>query len=286
MVRLHILGCGTPTPTPKRFGTSYVADVDGELFMIDCGPATTHKLVKAGLRPTDVDYLFITHHHFDHVVDYPCFVLTRWDQSRGTENQLQVFGPPPTEGVTEILLGDEGVYASDWKDRVENPVSHRVFENRGGTLPRPPLKVDARDVGPGKVCSGKGWEMTAVRNVHRRPRLEALSYRLDAGPKSVVFTGDTEPCDAVVDLARGADAMLCMCWDDQDKMEAEGESPGQCGTKGAARMAREAGVGMLVMVHMGPHISGHGALEKGIGDISEIYDGRVVFAEELMTLDV
>ncbi len=285
MVRLHILGAGTPTPTPARFGTSFVAEVDSELIMIDCGPATTHKVVKAGLWPTDIDHLFITHHHFDHVVDYPCFVLARWDQCSGKENDLRVFGPPPLEAVTETLLGEDGVYSSDWKDRVENPVSHRVFENRGGTLPRPPLKVIAKDIGVGKVYSSNGWQMTAVENVHRRPRLKSLAYRLDAGSSSIVFAGDTEPCQAVVDLARGADALVCTAWDDQDKMEAQGESPGQCGTKGAARMAAEAGVKTLVLNHMGPYISGHGPLEKGIGDICQIYDGRVVIAEELMKLD-
>ena len=43
--------------------------------MFDCGPAATHKLVKAGLYPTQVDNLFFTHHHFDHNIDYPCFLL-------------------------------------------------------------------------------------------------------------------------------------------------------------------------------------------------------------------
>ena len=53
MARLHILGAGTPTPTADRFGTSYVLDLGGgRLAMFDCGPAATHKLVKAGLWPT------------------------------------------------------------------------------------------------------------------------------------------------------------------------------------------------------------------------------------------
>ena len=56
--RLYILGAGTPTPTPTRFGSAFVLDIDGEKVMFDCGPATTHKLVKAGLWPTDIDYLF------------------------------------------------------------------------------------------------------------------------------------------------------------------------------------------------------------------------------------
>ena len=80
MARVTVLGAGTPTPTPTRYGSAYVLEIGGERMMIDCGPAATHKLVKAGLRPTEVDYLFFTHHHFDHDVDYPCFLLTRWDQ--------------------------------------------------------------------------------------------------------------------------------------------------------------------------------------------------------------
>ena len=93
-MKIHILGAGTPTPTPTRFGSAYVLDVDGEKVMFDCGPAATHKLVKAGLWPTEIDYLFFTHHHFDHDIDYPCFLLCRWDQSIGKENKLRVFDPP------------------------------------------------------------------------------------------------------------------------------------------------------------------------------------------------
>jgi ribonuclease Z len=88
----------------------------------------------------------------------------------------------------------------------------------------------------------------------------------------------------VVELARGADMMLCMCWDDQQRMEAMGESGGQCGTLGAARMAQEAGVKRLVLVHVGPHLAQHGPMEKGIGDVRRLYEGEVIFAEELMSL--
>ena len=93
MAQVHVLGAGTPTPTPERYGSSYVVQVGGDFLMVDCGPSTTHKLVKAGLFPTQIDYLFFTHHHFDHDVDYPCFLLTRWDQSIGVEKELEVFGP-------------------------------------------------------------------------------------------------------------------------------------------------------------------------------------------------
>ena len=41
-----------------------------------------------------------------------------------------------------------------------------------------------------------------------------------------------------------------------------------------------------ILVHMGPHISQHGPLEKGLGDIREVYGGQVIYAEELMAIDV
>ena len=286
MTRVHVLGAGTPTPTPTRFGSSYVVEVAGEQLMVDCGPATTYKMVKAGLWPTDVDYLFFTHHHFDHDVDYPCFLLCRWDQGVGKENRLQVFGPKLTVKITEGILGEDGLFAHDLNARMNHPASQQVYMNRGGVLPRRPPDVVARDVGPGKVYNAADWEMTSSVAEHAQPYLDSLAYRLDSPGASIVFTGDTQPCESVVSLARGADAMLCMCWDDQELMDENGEASRQCGTTGAARMAQEAEVKKLVLVHIGPHLSAHGPMEKGMADIKRIYDGEVVFSDELMALEV
>ena len=286
MLRVHVLGAGTPTPTANRFGSAYVVALGDQHLMVDCGPAATHKLVKAGLWPTQIDHLFFTHHHFDHDVDYPCFLLCRWDQSIGNENQLQVYGPDLTETITERILGENGAFAHDWKARVNHPLSQRVYVNRGGTLPRKPPDVMARDVGPGLVCTGKNWEMHAATAEHVQPYLDSLAYRLDTSEGSIVFTGDTQPCQSVVELAQGADLMLCMCWDDQEVMLQNGEAEGQCGTTGAARMAQEAGVKQLAVVHIGPHLAAHGPMEKGIGDIKAIFEGSLIFADELSVLDV
>ena len=180
MARVHILGAGTPTPTPERFGSSFVAEVAGEKIMVDCGPAATHKLVQAGLWPTDIDYVFFTHHHFDHDVDFPCFLLCRWDQSIGKENTLQVFGPTLTEHLTYGIIGEDGVFAHDWKARVSHPASQQVHVNRGGTLPRKPPEVLAKDVEPGRIFSGRDWEMTSARAEHAQPWLDSLAYRIDS----------------------------------------------------------------------------------------------------------
>src|SRR3989304_3332987 len=193
MAQIFVLGAGTPTPTPHRFGSAFAVQVGGEYLMFDCGPAATHKLVKMGIFPTQVDYLFFTHHHFDHDVDYPCFLLCRWDQSVGKEQTLQVFGPTLTQTLTERIIGEQGVFAHDWKARVNHPLSQRVFVNRGGTLPRKPPHVLAKDVGPGPVHRGREWAVSAAPAEHVQPYLDSLAYRLPSNQGSLGFTGGPPP---------------------------------------------------------------------------------------------
>ncbi|MGH8866544.1 MAG: MBL fold metallo-hydrolase [Actinomycetes bacterium] len=283
--RVHILGSGTPTPTPERFGSAFAVEVDGQTLMVDCGPAATWKLVKAGLSPTAVTNVFFTHHHFDHDVDYPCFLLTRWDQDIA-ESPLHVYGPPPTERLTEQLIGPDGAFAHDYNARINWPVSQRVFANRGGTLPRKPPLVHAHDIEAGDTHEAGEWTMRTARALHVQPYLDSVAYRLDTAAGSVVFTGDTEPCESVRDLAEGADVMLCMAWDTTAQMADTGEADGCCGAESAARMAAEAGVGKLVLVHTGPRISAPGHTEEAISEVKEFFDGEVVFAEEIMSVDL
>jgi len=286
MARVFILGAGTPTPTPVRFGSAYVVEIGDEYLMFDCGPAATYKLVKVGIFPTQVDYLFFTHHHFDHNVDYPCFLLTRWDQSVGNENPLQVYGPVPTEMMTERILGENGAFVHDWKARVNHTASQRLYVYRGGTLPREPPRIMAKDVGPGLVHKGRNWQVTAAPTEHVQPWLDSLAYRIDSPEGSIVFSGDTQPCQAVIDLAQGADTMLCMCEDDQERLNDIEGTHAPCGTTEAAGMARAAGIKRLILVHIGAHLATHGPMEKGIGDMRRVYNGEVIFAEELMSLRV
>ena len=285
MTSIHVLGAGTPTPTPNRFGSAFVVKTGSDQIMLDCGPAATHKLVKSGLWPTNINHLFFTHHHFDHDIDYPCFLLCRWDQSTGKEDILKVYGPKLTEQITRgILDKEEGLFAHDWIARVNHPLSQRIHVNRGGTLPRKPPYVQAKDVGPGKVHSGKDWEVTAASAEHVQPYLDSLAYRFETPNGSIVFTGDTQPCESVKTLAHEADMLLCMCWDEQSVMDESGEAGGQCGTEGAAKMAQRAGAKKLVLVHIGPHLSQDKVKTRSANELSKIYEGEIVFADEMMSL--
>jgi len=285
MSKIYFLCTGTPTPTKSRFGTSYVLQIGNDFLMFDCGPAATHKLVKLGLFPTQIDYLFFTHHHFDHNVDYPCFLLCRWDQSIGKENILQIWGPPPTKWITERLIGPDGAFNHDWKARVEHPVSQNVFVNRGGLLPRPKPAYNVIDIGPGEVIKKDHWTVTTAEAKHMEPYLQTLAYRVDSDEGSIVFSSDTGPCETVKKLAEGADTLLVHCWDHQEKMAAD-LAKVIAGTLDSAKIGQESRVKRIILSHQGSNLARPGSREKGIADISKIFDGEIIFAEELMILEL
>src|SRR5690349_18800645 len=95
--RLIFLGTGTPSPLVHRAASSYLLEVEGRRFLIDCGPGAVRRLIEAKIPLTSVSHLFLTHLHYDHCVDFACFSLIRWDQSNGKIPDLQVYGPQPVE---------------------------------------------------------------------------------------------------------------------------------------------------------------------------------------------
>lgn len=276
-----ILLGGTPTPTPDRFGTSILVEADGQSLLLDVGPGATRRLVQAGVNPQEVGAVVFTHHHFDHNAGFPGFFLSRWDQSAGRYEELSVFGPPPTRQFLDRLFAeDAGAFWPDLRARMSHPLSQRIYENRGGTLPRLPPEPAVQEVQPGDTFSHGVIEMTASMARHVQPFLDCNAYRLEVGGGSMVYTGDTEPCDEVVELATGCDVLVSMCWDAQGEMDSTGEALGQTGTLGAARMARDAGAGSLVLTHAGPVLDA--GLPPGEAKLIEaIYDGPVYLASEL-----
>jgi ribonuclease BN (tRNA processing enzyme) len=256
--------------------------VAGDYLMFDCGPAATHKLVKMGLSPTQIDYLFLSHHHYDHSVDYPCFLLTRWNLSIGQEPSLRVWGPPPTERITGRLIGADGAFATDWTARAQHPDSLLYYAEAGGVGPRPAPEVEVREVESGKIAEQSGWVVTAAPAKHQEPWLRTLAYRVDSDQGSIVFAGDTVPCEPVAQLAQGAGTLVVSCWDHQHALGVS-QMPSIMGTLEVARFAQQTGVKRLVLTHIHEPLDQPGSKEKAIADIARLYEGEIIFGQELMT---
>jgi ribonuclease BN (tRNA processing enzyme) len=283
--RLFLIGCGTPTPTPERFGSCLIVELGDRRLMFDCGPGTTYKMVRMGLAPISISHLFFTHHHYDHNADYPCFLLCRWDHEREGVSRLKVYGAPPTARLTERLIGDRGAFVDDWHVRVAHPASQEVYAARGGQVPRPKPEFDVHEVSAGDRIEAEPFLVTAGKAVHLQPMMDCLTYRIDWKGGAMVITGDTGRRRDIEKLAEGADTLIVNVWDHQENMSAALTS-GFCGTLDAAQMAAAAGVSRLLITHQGPNLCRPGSREKAIADMAAVFRGEIVFGEEFMVLEL
>ena len=93
-MRLWLLGTGTPTPSVRRMCSGYLVEVGGDFIVFDHGFGAHHRLLELGIAATQISHAFFSHHHYDHIGDYPRLLLTRWDQAAGSVRELEVYGPP------------------------------------------------------------------------------------------------------------------------------------------------------------------------------------------------
>ena len=285
MPQVIILSSGTPAPSVSRWGSSFVVEICGEWMMFDCGPATTYKLYKMGLKSTQIDKLFFTHHHSDHDADYPTFLLTRFHMSIGVENDLQVYGPVLTKQLTQRLLGENtGAFWHDIVARTNHPISLEFYQNRGGKLPRKPPVIHATDIGPGKIISGENWEMTAARVEHVQPYLDSLAYRIDSDEGSIVFSGDTKPCEALTSLATNADMLIMECIKTNEQSKGTASANSETDTIGAGKTATDAGVKKLVLCHQAPELDQPTLKAQAIKEVRSEFKGPIVWGEEMFKI--
>jgi len=153
-------------------------------------------------------------------------------------------------------------------------------------LPRPKPEIIAKDIGPGKICQGKDWEVTSAPAEHVEPWLDSLAYRVDSSEGSIVITGDTRPCESVLNLAKDVDTLVCLCVYIQEEIDNTPEADYMCGSITSAEMARDSNSSRLVLVHQIHALDEKSKQEKALSDITSIFKGDIVWGEELMDLDL
>jgi ribonuclease Z len=102
-MRITLLGTGTPTLDQNRKGSSLLIEVEYEKLLFDAGRCVTTQLLNAGVQPQNVNPIFITHHHFDHIGNLGELLLTMWHNERSS--QIDIFGPNGTSEIVAALLG-------------------------------------------------------------------------------------------------------------------------------------------------------------------------------------
>jgi len=283
-MKLWLLGTGTPTPSLRRMCSSYLLQVGGEYFLFDHGFGAHHRLLELGIEATKVSRVFFSHHHYDHIGDYPRLLLTRWDQGAGHVPELEVYGPRGMAAITERLIADDGAFGLDLISRTQNQASLDVYRARGGEGERARPHPVIHELAPGDVASGDGWTVRAVEVHHFQPHLTSLGYRLDAEGHSFVYSGDTGPCRALQTLAQDCDVLVHMCHYLTGTAFSKTFAAYTMGHREVAELAHAARVRNLVLSHVTTQFDRPGMRERVLREVGEIYKGNIYFGEDLMEI--
>ena len=100
--RLILLGTGGgPRQNKMRAQSSWVVLANDVPYVVDCGEGVSRQLVFANVPLRNLRYLFITHHHSDHNLDYGNLIYNAWVS--GFKGRIDTYGPPPLEKITKSL---------------------------------------------------------------------------------------------------------------------------------------------------------------------------------------
>jgi ribonuclease Z len=283
-MKIRLLGTGTPTPSLKRKSSGYLIEVDKDVIIFDCGPGSYHRMLEAGIKPTQVTNLFLTHLHYDHCLDYATLMLTRWDQGADLVDELNIYGPSPIRKITEQLIGRNGAFSPDIQARIKHQGSIDIFEARGGTTPRRWPKPNVKELEPDSTVENKNWRIKTCEVNHVQPYLKCFAYRLETKEGSFVYSGDSGPCEELVKLANNCDVLVHMCHYISGT-EPTDEYAKVCGGHlEVAETARKANAKTLVTSHMLNQMDVPGVKERIINEMGEIYKGNIIWGEDLMEI--
>jgi ribonuclease BN (tRNA processing enzyme) len=212
--------------------------------------------------------------------------MTRWDQGAGRIPELNVYGPRYTARMTELIVGDDGLFGPDLRARTELPMSQAIYVARGGTLPRAKPRPSVRELSAGDTVDGGAFTVKVAAVLHAQPILECYAYRVEADGASFVYSGDAGPCQAMVELARNCDVLVHMCqYMSGTALNREFEKR-NAGHLELARLAQEASVRNLVVSHIAEQFDRPGMRERVIREMGAIYQGNLFLGEDLMEIPV
>lgn len=230
---LTVLGSSSPYPRPGNPCSGYLISSAGTRVWVDAGTGTLAELQRH--TPLDaVDAIWISHLHADHCADLlTAYYALLYADIRLTA-PIPLYGPP---GLADRLAGF--LTNSPERSPVERAFAfHDLYDGH------------SVQIGPLSLTSG------AVE--HGMP---AFALRVDEAGNSLVYSGDSSPCDGLTALATGCTTLLCEA--DLNAPEFGHHTPEQAATTAAAARAER-----LILTHVGPHLSARDAVDRAAAHYS------------------
>lgn len=226
-MELHILGNRAGTPLAGHPSSGYLVRHDGAAVLLECGYGVTAPLWGL-VEPEDLTAVVVSHLHADHCFDlFPVARRLLSTQVRGERPPrrvpfyVQPGGRALLDGLTELFRVDSIPVLNEMFTAAVEVIEYEP----SGAFEVGPLRFEARPVRHALACSG---------------------MRISAGDQVLAFSGDTGPCDALVDLARHADMFLC----EATLRQPEQTGHGHLCAREAGEAAAAAGARHLVLTHV------------------------------------
>jgi ribonuclease BN (tRNA processing enzyme) len=220
--RVTVLGSGTILPSRERRATSLLVEASEYVLLFECGPGTLDAVEESGFSFRMLGDIFLTHYHPDHSLGIGHLLAAlNVDPVSRYEGKLRLYGP---RGLIDLV--------SRWNALYRSTTPMRDF-----------LELNEID----EATLPFGARTTVRAAPARHGDAPALSYRIDHGERSIVYSGDTSYTESLVELARGVDLLISEC-SFPDSRAVEGHlSPSTVG-----RLAAAAAVRHVILVHMYP----------------------------------
>jgi ribonuclease BN (tRNA processing enzyme) len=294
--RLITLGTRSgPTPTSGRAQSSNLLIVNGSQYVIDAGEGVTRRLTRLQTNFRNIGTIFITHPHSDHTEGLGGLLSVIYDANR--TDPVNVYGPPGTgasvHGLLEFLMVNSEIRISD------------------GTKVTPADRIfSGHDTGAGTIFQDANVKVTAVENTHFHfqpgspayGKYKSYAYRFDTPDRSIAFTGDTGPSDAVVTLAKGADLLVSEVTGSIEEYKDQQIRNGrwqamtpeqQAGSirhmteehllaEEVGKMAARAGVKAVVLTHLPAGPNQQDEYKRLAEEVRKQFSGAVLVAKDLM----
>lgn len=274
-MQLTLLGTGCPAVHAERYGPAQIVRHGDMTLLVDCGSGVTQRMAQAGISGRDIDAVLLTHMHSDHVVDLFQLVISSWHQGR--DRPMRVFGPQGTYAYVDGVV-------SLWQSEMERRIEH---ERRPSAVA---LQTEVTEINPGETVEFGAMRMRAVE-VDHKPVRHAYGYVFETDQAKLMISGDTRPCDALTEAARGADLLLHEVFVHREMKPVEGRRTAETIEQVASyhtlssdvgKVAAKAGVKWLALTHFVPPDCDTDALRE---EVSMDFSGKLTMGEDLMTLD-
>lgn len=249
-----LLGSSGAVPARERDTTSIVFVGTGDAVLVDCGGSPAQKLLRAGVEPAHLSRVVITHIHADHVYGLPSLVESLY--LLGRKAPLRLACREEHAAALRALLG---VFRQLDRPEIFPIVWEPVPARERFALP---------DVG--------SFAVSTSPNAHGSMPNVAVRLEASGGP-AVVYSSDTEPCDAVAELARGAHTLFHEATFSERRTKGVGV---HSTAAEAGEIAARAGVRRLILAHV--DVAHHSDLEAHRDEARSRFSGEVEVAQELV----